>query len=348
MNYKIEVLFSNCNKEEIIYKNKSYYTEALYDFITISTCKIIIEGNRSKNIPINSILNNITSTLYKQMQKGLVFAYMSTGTPYQISEIVLYKTNNGKEEKIVEKNIVQLFKRSLNNEFCIAYNDLEILFSPSPQAEMLLNSIILFIKGYQEDNFDYYWKSFNCIYTGISEKNTEFEKLKFMRGFIECNSSIFKRSIKLIDKDEKDDIRSLRIRDFILNNFPTQKDSKQYKEFVMRFTDYRLNQMFDDVLVYRQENLALEGLLTEVKAHITYYSENGHKSNVQLLCFYVLKYAYYLRNKYFHAEKSAPVFILKSNNELKELSKINQIMCCLIVDLFNCNKLYIKEKVTVL
>ncbi|MPQ32196.1 hypothetical protein E4V42_12235 [Clostridium estertheticum] len=341
MNYKIEVLFNESNKENIIYDDKSYYTETLYDHITISNCKIAIKGSRSKNIPIESIITNITSTLYKQILKALVFAYMSTGTQYQILEIKLYKNINGKEMSFIENNIVQPYLRPLNREYCIVPDRLKILFSNSSKIDILLNSIILFIKGFQENNFDYYWKSFNCLYTGISGKDKEFQKLIFIRGFIEKNQPSFRSSLDLMDKDDKNDIRSLRIRDFILNNFPTRHETEQFKEFIMRFTDYRMNQMFDEVLPYRKEFLNLEGMLADVQSHITFHKDQGLKSNEQLLCFYILKYSYYLRNKYFHAEKTVPVFILKSNNELIELDKINQIMCTFIIDIFNCNHLYL-------
>lgn len=341
MNYRIEVLFNETEKENIIYDDKSYYTEMLYDHITISNRKIIIHGSRSKNIPIESILTNTTSTLYKQILKALVFAYMSTGKGYQISEIKLCKNINGEEVSFVEHNIVQPYINPLNKEYCINTSSLQALFSNSSKIDILLNSMILFIKGFQENNFDYYWKAFNSLYTGISGEDKEFEKLKFMREFIEINQSSFSNSLNLMDKDEKDDIRSLRIRDFILNNFPTRNETKQFKEFIVRFTDYRLNQMFAEVLPYRQEFLSLEGLLFSVQSHIEFHKAQGLKYNEQLLCFYILKYSYYLRNKYFHAEKTSPVFILKSNNELTELDKINEIMCTFIVDMFNCSHLYI-------
>ncbi|MNN70700.1 hypothetical protein D3C81_1865720 [compost metagenome] len=109
----------------------------------------------------------------------------------------------------------------------------------------------------------------------------------------------------------------------------------------MRFKDYRINQMFNEVLPYRQEFLSIEGLLNDVQKHLNHNIIGGIKCNEELLCFYILKYAYYLRNKYFHAEKSAPIFILKNNNELTELGKINQILGTFIIDLLNCNYLYI-------
>lgn len=338
--YKISILFDSNENEILIYKGKSHYNDTLFDDLIITNKRIVIEGNRSKNIPKELILINTTSTLYQQILKALVFSYMTTGKPHKILEIKLYKEVKDDQESYSERNILQPYTKSLAKEFCLEPNALNILFSNSSKGHILLNSLILFIKGIEENNFDYYWKSFNCLYSYISGKDKEHEKLKFMRQFIESNSSHFKLSVDLIDLDQKNDIRSLRIRDFILSNFPTRNETNQFKELIFRFSDYRLNEMFQDILPYRKDFLIAEGLMNDVQNHITNSINNRQKANDQLLCFYILKYAYFLRNKYFHAEKTAPVFLLKNNNEVTELNKINAIMSAFLVDLYKCNYLY--------
>lgn len=316
---------------------KSYYVVNHFDKITICDRRIEIEGNRSKLSSLSVLLFNTNSSLYRQILKALSFCYLCTGSALTIKKITLISGDTQTEET----EFLQPFRIGLTSVQPIKASELMGIFSSCANSESLLNTIILFIKAIQDNNFDNYWKSFNSIYSMISHSDKENEKLRDIRSFVESHSLLFSRTLSFISNDTSRDIRDLRIREFILNDWPNQNSAKAYAEMVKRFTDIRIITVLDETLPYRIEFLKSEGLDQDVHRHIALQKSVAHKDNVQLLCFYTLKYAYFVRNKYFHAEKATPVFILKDSSELRELSKISEILKCFLADLIRCNSYYL-------
>ena len=120
--------------------------------------------------------------------------------------------------------------------------------------------------------------------------------------------------------------------------------NKAYVDTIKRFSDVRIINVFNDTLPYRIDALKADHLDCDVQNHITYVQTLNQTDNVELLCFYVLKYSYFIRNKYFHAEKAYPFFILKETAEIKEMRKLSEIFEYFLADLIRCNALYLKEE----
>ncbi len=130
------------------------------------------------------------------------------------------------------------------------------------------------------------------------------------------------------------------IRDMILNNYDTDKKTKMFHDFILRFEDCRLNEMFSEILVYRKDYLQQFGLLISVEQHMTSKISENKKNNQDLLCFYILKYSYFLRNKYFHAEKIDSSFHLVKTREVENIGFINTVFQQFLHDLLSCNNRY--------
>lgn len=338
MDFNLKIVIDRIPQNSLNWHGQSYYTNNHFDCIDVCNNCIEINGNRSKPINLAMLLFNTNSTLYMQILKALSFYYLCTGDAFRITRITLKSKHFEAEEE--ETVFLQPFQNSLQPSLTMQPAELIGLFSDSPITGDFLNAIILFIKGVQEKDFDYYWKSFNSLYSIISTSDKENEKLRDTRQFIENNKNNFQNSLSLITNDKAEDIRNLRIREFILNNWPNQQSTKAYSDMVKRFTDTRIISVLDETIPYRSQFLKNEGLEHEVLMHLSTYKFNTVKDDVQLLCFYILKYAYFLRNKYFHAEKTTPVFLLKDSAELQELSKISNIMKYFLSDLIRCNNKY--------
>ena len=69
----------------------------------------------------------------------------------------------------------------------------------------------------------------------------------------------------------------------------------------------------------------------------------GEYKTEELLRFYVLKYGYFVRNKYFHAEKADPYFVLKNTSETEEINRLSVLFGYFLADLIRCNHLYINK-----
>jgi len=344
MVYKI-VIKLDSNSEDVIYHGKIAYSRKNFDKVDIFENRVEIELKRNKDIDIQSVLLNQNSSFSKQINKCMAFCYATSTKDVKIENIMIYKYNN--------KEVVESFKyENVNNpitsdetKLTFETNDLSVMLSDDTEKSKAITiSLIFLLKGMtienQGEKFENYWKCFNSLYTFISKETRENEKLYFMREFICNHKNEFQQSLNLVDKDTKSDIRKLRIRDLILNDFPSISQTKSFEQFILRYTDFRMNEVFEEILPYRIDNLKQKGMDLGVQNHIQLYKAQKLKENSDLLCFYILKYSYYLRNKYFHAEKLTPTFNFIKNNEIDELEKLNELLKTFLYELIKCNKLY--------
>lgn len=338
MDFSLVISVSECSRPFTKWNGKGYYNYTNYDNIEISNGTIVLLGSRNKLNNLSSLLFNTNTTLYRQIIKALSFFYLCTGEPLKIETITLDSKINNKEE---ETGFIQPFIKSIDSNIIILPEELEGMFSYSSNSDMFLNGIIYYIKALQDGAFDNCWKSFNSLYSLISSCDKENEKLRDMRTFIEKYKDCFQKTLSLLKYDTENDIRNLRIREFILNNWANQDSTKNYVEMIKRFSDVRIIKVLEETLKYRIDFIIDEGLENDVRSHIADRKKINANDDVELLCFYILKYSYFVRNKYFHAEKSIPDFILKDSAELQELSKLVKIFQCFLSDLIRCNSKYL-------
>ncbi|MDA8334718.1 MAG: hypothetical protein M0Z41_06975 [Peptococcaceae bacterium] len=192
-----------------------------------------------------------------------------------------------------------------------------------------------------DDGFDKLWRAFNALYShiGRSEDN-ELNRHIYMRKFILQNIPLFTDSASLFSQFNADKIRKLRWRDMILNDYATQAKTRAFSDFILRYTDYRINQVFNEILPFRQNNLQVAGLLNNILLHISNRIANGEKNDCELLCLYGIKYSYFIRNKFFHGEKLHHSFYILQNDEIAEISLLSNIFTVFLRDLIAANCTY--------
>ena len=338
MDFTLKIYIATESTSSINWVGEAYYTASHYDNVEISDGVICISGHRSSPFDLKKILFNNTSTLYSQIAKTLAFYYLCTGASMTITKMELSSDINSIES---ETDFLQPFKRILEPWQIMSPNDLQNIFMFHGKEQLFLTCVICYINAIQNDSFEQYWKSFNSIYNIIETNGKDFDKLCAIRRFIEINRSKFTNTLNFIAPDRTEDIRKLRIREFILNDWPTERHTQAYADAIHRFSDIRIIEIFEATLPYRIDFLRNKSLDVGVQNHITHCKTQNKTNNVELLCFYVLKYSYFIRNKYFHAEKATPYFILKETAEINELSKISEIFKHMIADFLRCNNLYI-------
>ena len=331
-NIKIEFTYNRFgNVDEILNICAAYADISYSDKIIITGRTIVIEGKRSKNLKPDEILNNTNSTLYKQLLKSIVYVYMTTGKQFSSNEIII--TVDGEEKNYIENELLNPCPQMLGEEYRIEKCKSKKLFNNDSKSDKLLISCIWFIKGINEHDFDYLWKSFNSLYSIISSSSTEFDKLCDTKQFMLEHWSSMTRTDTYMNTETTETIRKLRIREYVLNDFGSASKTMSYAEMVKSFKDYRLAKMFHDIKSYRIDALKEQDLYTTVEKHINKCITDHDKVNSDLARFYILKYSYFIRNKYFHAEKGSPIFLLSINNEITELSKIECFLSLFICDL---------------
>ena len=121
-----------------------------------------------------------------------------------------------------------------------------------------------------------------------------------------------------------------------MNDYSTNNKIIAFKDFVLRYSDERIMNLFRDVLVYRKEYLQNAGLYDEVNTHI---NQNPIKNDVELVTLLSIKYAYFVRNKMFHGEIPDSTFKIHTDFVDNEIDILNKILSTLIYEIINSNLL---------
>lgn len=337
---KITINFEYCctANDDVLLDVQSHYNSAKTDHVVITRKRIIIEAERGSRHTASNVLTNTNSTLYEQLLKTIVYVYMTEGKAFSLGNVSV--DVNGEIKRYSAGEIINPCMSDLDKRFVVTKSQCKKIFDDIESNKNLLIAYISYIKGIQEHDFDWLWKTFNSIYSIISIKNKEFDKLCDVKIFIETNWASMVRTNAYMDKESEQTLRKLRIREFVLNDYENVSKTQAYADMVKSFVDYRMAALFNEIMPYRRDNLISEGLYHGVNSYIQSQIGASINRNSDLARFYVLKYSYFLRNKYFHAEKSAPVFVLKKNNEIDELDKICEILSLFLADLFDCYHKY--------
>lgn len=345
-NYLLEVHFENSTKLEKSIERDIYYIMDYCDKLLIEKDKLTISFKRNKKKDIKTTLLNFNSTFNKQLNKSLTFLAVVEGYIPTIKLIQLSSYNSRGEitqTHAIDK-INQPLNKSLHKNSLWTLEEAKILLEDNSLSHSLLLATVYWLKANDDvlegHKFEKHWKSFNTLYTLISNKKTEFDKLVFIKKFICSNPSLFSETINYVGNFTEQDIRKLRIREMILNDYSTINQTNAYADFICRYKDYRINQLFKVTLPYRKDFLISKGLYNDVQESINTALSQNKKIDVEIITFYLIKYSYFIRNKYFHAEKIDSTFYLIPNAEIRELSLLNELFSIFLKELLISYKNY--------
>lgn len=349
--YDIRISFAEGTptRNEILYNGNAEYINNNSDRIVITNSEITISANRANRSNPEDILSNTNGTLFKQINKGLIYYCALTGNNRNISgiEIFINKGIHGEANHVY--NTTELknpLDQPISTNLYFDRNALDIIFNESEKSRILLNSLSYWLKAMsatdEGNRFEKLWRSFNAIYSGIALGITldtqEKKKLIKVRKFIAPQESCFPKSIEYFRNYTSADLRSLRLKEWVYSDFPENK-IPDLKGMVLRYNDSRINEVFEMLLAYRQKNMKQE-ILDVITDHIRQRKEANEHNNMELLLFHIFNYMYFLRNKYFHAEKFDTTFSILANNEHAELKKMNEILSLFLVELINANSFF--------
>lgn len=120
----------------------------------------------------------------------------------------------------------------------------------------------------------------------------------------------------------------------ICNNYPKDKTKGLY-EFLKSFTDYRIVKVLSENLSCKKNELNSINKFEEICEYYSKLLKYGctKTNDIDVIRFVILKYAYYLRCKYFHAEKIPANFLIENMSQ-NELNKITEPLSIICYDLF--------------
>ena len=341
MNFKIVVEMSS-NDNTILFSDNVKYGQQWTgtDKITISKKTIEISGSRKSSSKIETIEGLYRSKIYTQLIKSILYLYAIISDPLEIKTISVIKNK-------INKNYTDI-----NQFFCgkkifspfFDKNELKIIFDENEKSSSLKDSLFYLLRSMYENNsylaFELVWKSFNILYYCIGKKNNEFENQKELRKLLLDNESLFVQSKALVNKLTQIEFRNkFRWRQFIYNNFPKRTSehkshAEAFHDFILRYNDPRIIQLFNEILCYKENELKAEGLYDDCTNHI---NNNAHVTNdIELVALIAIKYSYFVRNKLTHGEENDLTYTLLSKDlRLEEIKFITKLLQTLINDFFN-------------
>lgn len=345
--YKVVIIFENeVQENEILYEGISEMEYNIKDNLSISMSKIELICKRCKDKPLDKIITDFKSTINKQITRALSFLIATKGYMPNIKEINIIKfdKNNNYLDKHNTSDVFQPIIGKLPDGLKFNSDDLGVLFQDSKKSEAVLISLSYWIKGItslnEGDKFNKLWTSFNSIYSFISNEKSEIKKLTQIRNFILNNQEKFELSCGIFDEYTQEDIRKLQWRNLILNDHKEESNTIAFHGFITRYYDYRINKVFQETICYRKDYLNNKNLLGSANSHINLCIAECKKNNAEVLALYILKYAYFIRNKSFHGEKIDIAFHIVKSDEVKELDLLNNILTIFLRELISINSNY--------
>lgn len=322
------------------------------DEILINENFIEIIGKRSLKIDLNIIFYNHNNSLYVQILKTLSYYYCEVRQYSEIQKIIVSRKSNSKllETKILDKNdINQIVTKNFNLNYKLDSKSLQLLFSQSLNGKLFFNSITHLIKSNDSNDefikFEKLWKSFDPLYTMIGKKYIDYkdkpsgkECLVEMIKFITNNSSSFYNSLPKVRNITTEKLSKLsRWRSFIQDEF-LNSNIYNYMKTIKGYEDHRVLNIFFENLDIMEQKLINDGSYKGIENYIDTNSETKRDSDI--LSVLNINYLYFVRNKFFHAEKIDSSFRLTDNKNLEEIKWLNTIFEPFIIDLINLNKKY--------
>lgn len=317
------------------------------DAVRIDENQIVLECERLGLIDLNGVFVNYQSAIYSQMAKGVSFYICAQQTIPEVRKIILSaKRGNIKiKEKIIEANelnnsvkLLSKFKANFN------LKSLEIIFNESEKSYDSLKAISYLIRSKTKidpfDRYDSLWKAYNSIYRSIGKKKTDHECQVELRRFILKNPIASQTTTGMVHGMVAKDLRSkLRWRALVLNDYDNSSKTTAFCEFILRYTDARIMEVFQEILPYRKDFLSGAGLLGKVEKHIEKNIRSSVVSDTEVTTLICIKYMYFIRNKSAHGERLDRIIGL-GTKETKEIKWLSDLLEALIIDLINANNLY--------
>ena len=348
--YNVVIKFRDKNENANLGdKYTEYKGGGLYkDTIIFSEDKISMRLLRSKKYVDGSILSNANNTINAQIIKALLFYYAISKRLPLIEKISICRQDPNNIEYIYTEcesfmQPLAISHSGILRSLIFAPSIIDVLLSESSKGQSFRIAMSYWLKGYVSDDeyfkFEHYWRAFNRLYKYQGGETNEFDCMVSMRSFILQNEKLFPDSISVTNKYSKSDLHSFRWNKMILNDYDTRKKNKALVSFVLRYHDKRIMQLFKEKLACRMQFLTDEGLDSAVNNHI-----NKHYTAIQdgeLVTLIAIKYAYYIRNKFFHGEVPDGTFKIKNDNIDREIQLINNLLEVLVWELMENHRLFV-------
>jgi hypothetical protein len=341
--YQIEVFFDKKRSKCQIGTIDAEYVNSgdNKDSFHFMSDKMVLVAFRSKKYIDGQILSNNQNSIYTQLLKGLLFYYSMSEDFPTIKEIeITRKYTRLKDYNYLECNsdIIQPIISSLKKTLFFDKSKIEVLFEETTKGAAIRIALSYWLKGVASTEryykFEHLWKAYDRLFMYHGNLPKGVDCMIVLRTLIIDNESLFLESKAITNAYCMNDLRRFRWRNCILNDYNTPNKTEAFKNFILRYHDSRIMNLFSSILPYREANLNsidLSRVRNHISTHLTV------SSDIELVTLLSLKYAYYVRNKMFHGEIPDSTFKVHETNEDFEIDKLNELLSALIFELLNNN-----------
>lgn len=129
---------------------------------------------------------------------------------------------------------------------------------------------------------------------------------------------------------------NIRLNQMILNNCPTQAKATAFAQSIMRNSDPRVLELYQNSLPIRATFLNNANQLAPVTLHLSHGIAANVACNADVLSTLCIKYMYFVRNKITHAEKADHGFsFIHGGADESEIRWLAPFLEALVIDLIN-------------
>lgn len=325
--------FSESFYKEIIYrevKEKRYYDKVYFE----TNC-VYIFGNRTSEISNEHAIETQASTYFKDIVKSLLYVYFKYGS-FEINNIIMYV--DGKQ--LVNYESIAIFQNFNCNTEYKSTIDVEKIFNMKlTDSNVIMNCLMQIVLSlcFNTEKFSYSWKCFNALLNHVTTGKTEQDKLRQLRVDIEEHVEKYPNSIQFVKNNDMNVFLDKNyFKGALLSAAPEDgKDElKKFIDYYKNFSDYRVAEVLKKYVNLKKSLLESKNKYQEIINYLDKCIDQSIEKDTDVVRMLILKCAYYLRNKYFHAEKIPTSFILKNDND-EELDIITVPLRWMCIDIIN-------------
>ena len=341
--YKVQIKFKEkCTTMSSAIEFHAGYKQSngKQDVFRFSASAIELTLVRSKKY--DTIITRPQNSINSQIIKALIAYYAVSNVISPIKNFTIRRVVGTNEEVYSECEAFQQplrIRRTMENELHFQTTILSTIIEDIPRGAALRIALSYWLNAMVVDNvylkFENLWRAFNRLYVYQGNGQNEFESMKTMKQLILDNQDKFPQSMAITNGYTKEELHSFRWQQMILNDYPTRNHTQALVDFIERYRDSRIMVLLNEKLVCREEYINESGKWTEVQNHI---ARNTHTiSDIELVTILCIKYAYFIRNKYFHGETLDGTFKLMQDNIDFEFERISKLLSTLIFEIIDGN-----------
>ena len=304
--------------------------------------KIELTLIRSKKY--DTIITRPTNSINTQIIKALIAYYAIADIISPIKQIAITRVVGMNEYPYEESETFQqplLLNQPIANKLHYSQGILQEVVREDERGAALRIALSYWLKAVVVDNvylkFENLWRAFNRLYVYQGNDRSELENMKAMRQLMLLNRTKFPRSTEITNGYTKDAFHAFRWQKMILNDYDNLEKTGALVDFIYRYSDRRIMELFKEKLVCRESYLTAKGEWTNVQ---NYVARNASTTiDIELVTILCIKYAYFIRNKYFHGETLDGTFKLQKDNIDIEFERESKLLMMVIYEIINGNLL---------